>query len=129
MLIFVFVWMGSMRPSSLIMLAVALVLGISAALLSNTVSGSLVDASNGVPGSVYKDSVVVRLSYPNGSGGTTTASVNPSAKGNFSFPGVPIGNHSLTIIYLPDTDTVTHNVSVHPNGSVKIRTVFPADLW
>ncbi|MFQ6007617.1 MAG: prepilin-type N-terminal cleavage/methylation domain-containing protein [Candidatus Zixiibacteriota bacterium] len=101
----------------------------SADLLSNSVSGYVVDADNNVPGAVYKDSTIIQLSYPDGSGGSTTASVNPNEKGNFSFTGIPLGFHTLSVIYVPDTDTVSLTVGVTPGKTVKMPVIFPADLW
>jgi len=101
----------------------------SADLLNNTVEGFVVDANNNMPDTVYEDSIVIHLTYPDGSGSLTTASTNPNAKGNFSFSNVPIGAPRLTLIYLPDSDTVSYNVSVNPGSVVKLSIVFPADLW
>ena len=101
----------------------------SADLLNNVVEGVVVDAGSAMPGAVYKDSLVIRLTFPDGSGGTTTALTNPDTKGNFSFSNVPIGAPRLTLIYLPDSDTVSYNVSINPGSVVKLSVVFPADLW
>jgi general secretion pathway protein G len=101
----------------------------SADLLNNVVEGVVVDAGSTIPGADYKDSLVIRLFYPDGSGGTTTALTNPNAKGNFSFSNVPIGAHTLSVIYLPDTDTVSYALSFNPGRVVKLSVVFPADLW
>jgi len=101
----------------------------SADLLNNMVEGFAVDASYNMPGATYKDSLVIRMTYPNGSGGITTASTNPDAKGNFSFSNVPIGSHTLSVIYLPDSDTVSYNIGVNVGSVVKLSLVFPADLW
>lgn len=103
--------------------------GSSSALLSNTVQGYVVDASYSMPGTIYKDSLSLRLTYPNGTGTTTTAAILPSSKGNFTFSNIPIGNHTLTAIYFPDNDTITFSVMVEPNSVVKLDIVFPHDLW
>ena len=99
------------------------------ALLANTVSGYIIDASGQAPGSVYADSMLVRLIYPNGSGGYTTAAISPSKSGSFSFTSLPIGVHSLEVIYHPDTDTVRYSVAVLPESATKLSLVFPADLF
>ena len=101
----------------------------TADLLANSIEGCVVDASGDVPGPVYRDSLQLELVYPEGSGGLATASTNPTATGNFSFSGIPIGNHSLRLIYLPDSDTTTYTVSVMPGRTVKLDLGFPADLW
>jgi len=101
----------------------------TAALLNNGVEGYVVDADDEMPGALYRDSLRIRLTYPDGSGGLTVSSVNPTAEGNFSFTGVPIGNHRLEIIYLPDSDTAGFMVSVTPESVVRMAVTFPADLW
>lgn len=100
-----------------------------ASLLSNTVTGYLIDASHSMPGTVYDDSLSLRLTYPNGTGGTTTSTTNPDSRGNFTFNNVPIGNHTLTAIYIPDSDTMRYNITVTPNSVVKLDIIFPHDLW
>ncbi|MEE8149065.1 MAG: prepilin-type N-terminal cleavage/methylation domain-containing protein [candidate division Zixibacteria bacterium] len=101
----------------------------SLSLLSNTVTGYIVDASSTMPGAVYKDSLALRLTFPDGSGAMTTAVTTVDRKGNFSFSGIPIGNHRLTAVYLPDNDSTTISVSITPASVTKIDIVFPHDLW
>ena len=103
--------------------------GSSAELLSNNVTGTVVDADMTIPGASFRDSVTVQLLFPNGSGSMTTASINPDNHGYFSFSGIPIGNQTLRIIYTPDSDTVYYDIAVYPNRDVKLGIVFPADLW
>ncbi len=103
--------------------------GSRAELLANTLEGLVVDAGGDRPGTVYRDSMVIRLTYPDGSGNMSTASATPSPAGNFQFVNVPIGNHVLSAIYLPDTDTVNYHVSIAPGRTVKLSLTFPADLW
>ncbi|RME19244.1 MAG: prepilin-type N-terminal cleavage/methylation domain-containing protein, partial [Candidatus Zixiibacteriota bacterium] len=73
----------------------------TAALVSNTVRGVVRDANLVPPGNVYRDSLQLLLTYPDGSGSTTTTATLPNASGGFQFNGVPIGNHQLRAIYLP----------------------------
>lgn len=101
----------------------------SAELLSNSVSGYVVDAGGIVPGPIYKDSLLIQLIYPDGAGNLTTTGTYPTDKGNFSYTGIPIGNHILRAIYLPDSDTTSYAVSVDANSTVKLYLTFPADLW
>ncbi len=101
----------------------------SSALLGNSVQGYVIDADDEMPGAIYRDSLVIRLTYPDGSGNITTSITSPTAEGSFSFSSVPIGNQRLSIIYTPDNDTATFTVSVTPQSSVKIAVTFPADLW
>ncbi len=101
----------------------------TSALLNNSIEGYVVDADDEMPGLIYRDSIVIRLTYPDGTGSTTTASVFPTSRGNFSFSGIPIGNHRLTVIYLPDSDTASYSVCVTPQSNVNIPVTFAADLW
>lgn len=99
------------------------------ALTSNTVSGTVVDASQSAPGSVYKDSIRVLVSYPNGSGATTTGTATPTARGEFTLSGIPVGNRTLRIIYLPSTDTISYAIVVLPGKGARIDAIFPHDLF
>lgn len=98
-------------------------------LLANNVSGYVVDAGNAAPGAIYKDSLSISLSYPNGSGGTTNVTTNPDADGQFSFSSIPTGHHQLRLIFVPDTDTVTIGVTVEGGREVRLSLSMPADLW
>lgn len=99
------------------------------ALTSNTVSGTIVDASQSPPGSVYKDSIRVILSYPNGSGATTTGTATPTARGEFTLSSIPIGNRTLRIVYLPSTDTISYAIVVLPGRGARVDAIFPHDLF
>ncbi|UCC44361.1 MAG: prepilin-type N-terminal cleavage/methylation domain-containing protein [Candidatus Zixiibacteriota bacterium] len=101
----------------------------SAALLANSIEGTVIDADQSLPGSTYADSIVVRLSYPDGAGGTAAVAVNTDSRGYFSISNLPIGNHVLQVVYIPDSDTVTLPVSLNPGLNARLDIVFPADLW
>ena len=98
-------------------------------LLSNTVSGFVVDANHDVPGTDDTTSLTLTLQYPDGAGDMTSTSTYPRPNGNFSFAGIPIGAHTLYVVYESENDTATYNVSVAPNSTVKLSITFPADLW
>jgi general secretion pathway protein G len=101
----------------------------TASLLSNRLNGRIVDASGDRPSASYLDSVLIRLYYPNGTGGIASPFTNPDTKGQFNFTGIPIGMHTLEIIYLPENDTLSHSVSINPGRDANLDIVFPADLW
>jgi general secretion pathway protein G len=103
--------------------------GSSVELLSNSVTGTVLDADMTMPGASYRDSVTVQLLFPDGSGSMTTANVNPDNHGYFSFSGIPIGNQTLRVIYVPDSDTMNYDIAVYPNRDVRLGIIFPADLW
>ena len=101
----------------------------SSGLVSNSISGYLLDADSEMPGAVYNDSILINLIYPDGSGGIATTSINPSANGDFIFSVVPVGNQILQVIYIPDSDTADFNICVLPATNTKIEILFPSDLW
>lgn len=101
----------------------------SAALLTNTVIGVVLDANQNAPGSTYKDSVSIQLLYPDGSGGTATVATAPTAAGSFSFAGIPIGNHTLRVICLPAHDTLDFTICIKPGSSPRADLTLPVDLW
>ncbi len=98
-------------------------------LISNTVTLTILDISNVPPGPVYADSVLVTLTYPNGSGGTTMASAHPSADGSISFSGIPMGRQWLNVIYTPGGDTLKRQVTVNPGESFYTEMVFHEKYW
>lgn len=98
-------------------------------LLANQVAGVVLDASGQPPQLSYVDSVLVVLSYPDGVGGINNSAANPGADGSFSFSNVPIGNHTLSVIAVSDSDTVTYPVTVYPGKTASLSIVFPADLF
>lgn len=98
-------------------------------LLSNSVEGTVRDADLVPPGSAYRDSIQAQLVYPNGSGGTATSIAAVNNSGRFQFAGIPIGNHTLRVIHLPTSDTVSYSVAVYPGHTARLDIVFPADLW
>ena len=100
----------------------------TADLLNNTVSGQVLNADGSMPGATYADSIALQLIYPSG-GSLTTATQYPDQVGGFTFSGIPIGNHSLRMIYIPDSDTVTFQVAVYPGRPAVVQLVSPADLW
>lgn len=98
-------------------------------LLANDIQGYVLDADKSAPGTAYKDSVWVQLQHPNGTGSMTTESIHPSKNGLFSFSNIAVGNLTLTVVYIPKTDTITLPITVYPRRDVKLTVVFPADLW
>jgi prepilin-type N-terminal cleavage/methylation domain-containing protein len=101
----------------------------TADLLQNQVSGAVYDLDGTPPGNTYDDSVVLRLTIPNGTGGMLTKTANPDDGGYFSFDSIPIGNHDIQIIYQPDDDTLKRFVSVIPNSSLYSEYYLAADVW
>ncbi len=85
-----------------------------AALLSNNVTLSITDLDFTPPDSVYRDSVKILLTYPDGAGATTTVTGYPGTDGLVRFNSVPIGIHTLRMIYIPANDTIRREIAVNP---------------
>jgi len=98
-------------------------------LFNNSVSGYVHDANGDPPGAIYRDSIKMILSYPDGTGNIVDAISNPDSRGYFNFGNLPIGNHRLAAVYLPDADTVAYPVSISPSGDLKLNIGLPSDLW
>ncbi len=98
-------------------------------LLMNQFRGTVLDADRTAPGPIYRDSVTVRLTVPNGTGGTVTKTRTPDLGGSFVFDSLPIGNHSLQVIYKPTADTMTRTVAIEPGTSEYAEYNFHADYW
>ena len=95
--------------------------------LVNSVTGRVVDNAGSPPGTVYRDSVVVELNYPDGAGTIISRAVNPGSSGTFVFDSLPAGRHDLRLIYLPDVDTLQRHVTVLPRnrGTLEYRFAEP----
>jgi len=101
----------------------------AADLTSNTVQGIVTDGQGNAPGS-SASGVSIRITYPNGSGGTTTAATNPNSSGNYSFAGViPQGIQTMTAIYTPTNDTLVRNAVVLPKSTTLVDLKFRGSLW
>ena len=75
------------------------------------------------------DSVRVYLTHPNGSGSTTTRSASIDEGGYFSLDNIPIGNHDLDIVYIPDNDTLSRFVTILPNSQPHFEYYLDNDVW
>lgn len=98
-------------------------------LLYNRVSTVVTDLDYTPPGLTWQDSVVLTLTYPNGSGSFRTAAVSPGSDGLATFDSIPIGLHDLEIIYIPDSDTTHRKVAVNTGEDSYVRIQLPKKLW
>lgn len=98
-------------------------------LLYNMVSGNVYDLDGTPPGTIYNDSVTIRLTIPDGSGSETIKSTNPDQGGYFNIDSIPIGNHDIEIIYEPDNDTITRFVTITPNSTIYSNYYLAFDVW
>lgn len=98
-------------------------------LLLNSVTAAVTDLSHAPPGSVYRDSIYLVLSHPDGSGSIATRVEYPTANGLVTFGSVPVGLHTLQIIYLPTADTLTRKVCVEPGTNLYLELSLYESLW
>jgi len=101
----------------------------SAELLTNSMSGVVLDIDGTPPGTVYDDSILISLTYPDGSGSYQTDTTQPDMSGYFSFSGLPIGTQTLTVVYRPDNDTLSRYIAIAPNSSPNTEIRLGSDLW
>lgn len=95
-------------------------------LLRNRITGNIFDASGFPPGDLYKDSCAITLTIPDGLGGLLARNITPDIGGYFSFDSIPIGNHTLQIIFQPTDDTLIRFVMVSPNSRPHADYLLPA---
>lgn len=98
-------------------------------LLNNRLSGNFYDSDGRPPGIVFKDSIVASLSFPDGIGGLKSVLVTPDMSGYFSIDSIPIGNHDLTVVYLPTNDTLKRFITILPNSNVYEECRLPILTW
>jgi len=84
--------------------------------LLNSVTGIIYDSSDSVAGSVYTDSVDIRITIPDGSGNLTTKWYRPDTDGTFTLDSIPVGQHPVRVIYTPESDTLLRYASVLPRN-------------
>ncbi|HEX2898013.1 MAG TPA: hypothetical protein VHP63_08195 [candidate division Zixibacteria bacterium] len=102
---------------------------VSSDFTNNGVDGVVLDLNGTPPGAIYKDSITVRLTIPNGSGGYTTLTTSTDNSGYFSINSVPIGNHDLRIIYVLTNDTLKRFISVLPKTRPYGEYYLPNNVW
>jgi hypothetical protein len=88
--------------------------GASADYLSNRFIGIIKDQNDSLPGAIKKDSVSIKVTIPDGAGGSILKSYRPDAAGNFTLDSIPAGHRPLLVIYTPQNDTIVRIASVLP---------------
>lgn len=91
----------------------------AAALTSTPITGSITDAAGNPPGD-SNVAVTVTVTYPNGTGGTTTASANPSKGGSFTINSIPVGVRQVRAVYRATSDTVYAYVAALPSDGATV---------
>ena len=98
-------------------------------LLSNTVNGNIYDGLGAPPGD-SASGVDIVIYFPDGSGGITANTLNPSSSGEFTFSNsIPIGNHLLRAIYVSAGDTTSEYLTVLPGRDVFCELRFSNSYW
>ncbi|MFQ5452928.1 MAG: prepilin-type N-terminal cleavage/methylation domain-containing protein [Candidatus Zixiibacteriota bacterium] len=82
--------------------------------LLNTFNGTIQDINDSLPGSIYKDSINIKITIPDGSGSSITKIYNPDSIGVFTLDSLPAGQHPLRIIYVPNVDTLFSYLNILP---------------
>ncbi len=98
-------------------------------LLYNAVMAVVVDLDFTPPGPINKDSVTLALTYPDGSGSTNTDTQSPAADGFARFDSIPVGQHTLELIYEPTNDTIARVVSISPGEDFYAEIQYHGDVW
>lgn len=98
-------------------------------LLRNSIRLTVTDSNGYLPGWTYKDSVKAVLTIPNGSGGTTNKTKCPGKDGLIKYDSIPIGLHTLKVIYIPDHDTLTRKINVNPGATYTANVQLFRSVW
>lgn len=101
----------------------------AADLMNNSVIVSVTDLDGTPPGVIYRDSVKFLLTYPDGAGATTTATQYPDGGGLARFDLIPIGVHSLRMIYIPANDTLRRMIAINPGRDFHADLQHFGDVW
>jgi len=98
-------------------------------LLRNSAALVVTDVDNTPPGTSYQDSVRLVLHYPDGGGGLTTRTTGLRPDGSAEFDSIPIGVHTLDMIYLPTADTLRRRIAISPGKDYYAHLQLHEDLW
>lgn len=98
-------------------------------LLANTVTGNVIDLDGSPPGPSFASGVTVALTYPDGTGGLTTATIAPDAGGYFAFSAVPIGRHELAVVNVATADSLLCTVAVATRSAGHHAVRLNANCW
>lgn len=93
-------------------------------LTATPIAGTITDAAGNPPGD-SSVAVTISVSYPNGAGGMTSTSTNPTAGGSFTINNIPVGIRSLTAAYRATNDTVVAYASLLPKTGATVSMRLP----
>jgi len=95
-------------------------------LTSTLVTGTITDAAGNPPGD-SSVAITLKITYPDGTGGTTSATTTPNGGGAFSLSGIPVGNHTITAVYRATNDTVWALASSLPKTGAFVNFRLPGN--
>ena len=98
-------------------------------LLYNRLSVAVTDFDHSTPGPDFKDSISVSVVVPNGSGGVATRQLVPGADGFVRFDSLPVGIHTMYVVYLPFDDTLTRQIDINPGGNLSAEVSLYREVW
>ncbi len=84
--------------------------------LLNQLNGTITDAEGTLPGSIFADSIKIVATVPNGTGSIITKTYQPDMNGAFTLDSMPVGHHSVDLIYEPTNDTLHRYVTIVPRN-------------
>jgi type II secretory pathway pseudopilin PulG len=96
----------------------------AADLTTTPINGTITDAAGNPPGD-SSVAVTVSITYPDGAGGTTSSSTNPTAGGTFSFSNIPVGVRTITAAYRATNDTSRVYAAVLPKSGATVAMRLP----
>ena len=101
----------------------------AADLLYNRIVLYIADVDHSPPGASFCDSVRLELVCPDGVGGTRVKTAFPGINGLARLDSIPVGIHTLRMIYLPTDDTLLRKIIVDPGRIVYLDLQYYADVW
>ncbi len=101
----------------------------TADLLYNPVRLSVTDLDFSPPGPIYKDSVELIITYPDGAGFIISKSSFPDANGYAEMDSIPIGLHTLNVAVLSAGDTLTRKININPGTAYYANIHLYDDIW
>jgi len=93
-------------------------------LTTTPINGTITDAAGNPPGD-SSVAVTVSVGYPDGVGGTTAASTNPTAGGSFTISNIPVGVRMITAVYRATNDTVVTYAALLPKTGATVTMRLP----
>ncbi len=98
-------------------------------LLYNRLAVAVTDFDLSTPGTDFRDSITVNVAVPDGAGGIAVLQKTPRADGFVQFDSIPVGIHSLFVVYIPFNDTLTRQIDVGPGSNLYAEISLYREVW